>query len=77
MQHLPSLQFWFLHVHPETNYTIFHAADGPKHVRSCTPPPFSSPPPVLPREGGLGDRHLVNTKFIATAHCIVVWVTVL
>ena len=40
------------------------------------PPPCRSPPLVVPR-GGLGDRHLVNPKFFVTAHCVVVWVTVL
>ena len=47
-------------------------------------PPFLPPPPplVVPHPlsfpgGGLGDRHLVNPKFFVTAHCVVVWVTVL
>ena len=47
-------------------------------------PPFLLPPPplVVPHPlsfpgGGLGDRHLVNPRFFVTAHCVVVWVTVL
>ena len=38
---------------------------------SNVPPP---PPCVVPRGGG---RHLVNPKFFAAAHCVVVWVAVL
>uniref|UniRef100_A0A7S4GD82 Uncharacterized protein n=1 Tax=Eutreptiella gymnastica TaxID=73025 RepID=A0A7S4GD82_9EUGL len=37
----------------------------------CNPPPS-----VVPRGWGEG-RHLVNTKLLITAHCVVLWVTVL
>ena len=40
-------------------------------------PLYPPPPLVLPQGGGLGDCHLVNTKFFVTAHCVVVWVIVL
>ena len=37
------------------------------------PPPFVQPHPLsFPAEGG--ERHLVNTNFFVTAHCVVVWV---
>ena len=41
------------------------------------PPPLCRSPPLVVPRGGLGDRHLVNPKFFVTAHCVVVWVTVL
>ena len=44
---------------------------------SCTPPPLVVPHPLSFLGGGGGGRHLVNPKFFVTAHCVVVWVTVL
>ena len=50
-------------------------------TKCCTLSPTHEPeqfpeyPP--PRGGGMGDCHLVNTKSFVTAHCVVVWVTVL
>ena len=48
-----------------------------KNIVNGTPSPCCSPPLVVPRGGGGGDRHLVNPKFFVVAHCVVVWVTLL
>ena len=58
-----------------------HIVSGSKNPRlskgtfACTPPPRVLPHPLSFPEGG--GCHLVNTKSFVTAHCVVVWVTVL
>ena len=44
-------------------------------IKPYPPPPLSCPTPCPSPEGG--GRRLVNTKIFVSAHCVVVWVTVL
>ena len=45
-------------------------------LMQSTPRPLCPAPPLVLLGGG-GGRHLVNTNFFVTAHCVVVWVIVL